>query len=78
MRQIVFDAEEMYVISCFESGNRETALKAIEQIIPFTVEDEELSALVISTVEKLKKIPDEEYMKLDFESYREEEGDAAK
>ncbi len=73
MKQIVFDAEEMYVISCFDTSNREVALKAVEYVIPFTTDDEELSALVVSTAEKLKMIPDEDFQKLDFEGYRVEE-----
>ena len=46
------------------------ALQAVQFVIPFTKDDEELSALVVSSVEKLKMIPDEEFNQLDFESYR--------
>ena len=70
MKQIRFEEEEMCVISCFDTSSRETALQAVQFVIPFTKDDEELSALVVSSVEKLKMIPDEEFDQLDFESYR--------
>ena len=70
MKRIRFEEEEMCVISCFDTSSRETALQAVQFVIPFTKDDEELSALVVSSVEKLKMIPDEEFNQLDIESYR--------
>ena len=70
MKRIRFEEEEMCVISCFDTSSRETALQAVQFVIPFTKDDEELSALVVSSVEKLKMIPDDEFNQLDFESYR--------
>lgn len=70
MKQIRFEEEEMCVISCFDTRSRESALQAVQFVVPFTKDDDELSALVISTVEKLKMIPDEEFDQLDFEIYR--------
>ena len=70
MKRIRFEEEEMCVISCFDTSSRETARQAVQFVIPFTKDDEELSALVVSSVEKLKMIPDEEFNQLDFESYR--------
>ena len=70
MKQIRFEEEEMCVISCFDTSSREVAIQAVEFVIPFTRDDDELSALVLSSVEKLKMIPDEEFNQLDFESYR--------
>ena len=70
MKRIRFEEEEKCVISCFDTSSRETALQAVQFVIPFTKDDEELSALVVSSVEKLKMIPDEEFNQLDFESYR--------
>ena len=77
MKKIMFMDDEMRVISMFDTSDRETALKAVETVVPFTRDDAELSAIVVSTVEKLKRISDEEFAKLDFEVYRleDEEGD---
>ena len=70
MKRIRLEEDEMCVVSCFDTSNREAALQAIEIVVPFTRDDDELSALVVSTVEKLKMIPDEEFNQLDFEIYR--------
>ena len=75
MKQIRFEEEEMCVISCFDTSSRESALQAAQFVVPFTKDDDELSALVISTVEKLKMIPDEEFNQLDFEIYRADDED---
>lgn len=75
MKRIRFEEEEMCVISCFDTSSRETALKAVQFVVPFTKDDDELSALVVSSVEKLKMIPDEEFNQLDFESYRFDDDD---
>lgn len=70
MRKIVFEDDEMRVISMVDTSSRSAALAAVEYVIPFTKEDEEISAIVIGTVEKLKQISDEEFAALDFEVYR--------
>ncbi len=75
MKRIRFEEEEMCVISCFDTSSRESVLQAVQFVVPFTKDDHELSALVISTVEKLKMIPDEEFNQLDFEIYRADDED---
>ena len=75
MKRIKFEEEEMCVISCFDTSSREIALQAVENVIPFTNDDDELSALVVSTAEKLKMIPDEVFNQLDFEFYRVDDED---
>ena len=75
MKRIIFEEEEMCVISCFDTSNRESALQAAQFVVPYTRDDDELSALVVSTVEKLKMIPDEEFDQLDFEIYRADDED---
>ena len=75
MKRIRFEEEEICVISCFDTSNREIALQAVENVIPFTNDDDELSALVVSSAEKLKMIPDEEFDQLDFEFYRADDED---
>lgn len=77
MRKIVFEDDEMRVISMFDTTNRDTALKAVQAVIPLTREDAELSAIVVSASEKLKQIPDVEFLALDFEIYRLEDEEEA-
>ena len=75
MKKIMFMDDEMRVISMFDTSSRVTALNAVEAVVPYTREDAELSAIVVSTVEKLKQISDEDFSKLDFEVYRLEDVD---
>ena len=78
MRKIIFEDDEMRVISMFDTTSRDTALAAVEAVIPLTREDTELSAVVISAAEKLRQIPDTDLLELDFETYRlenDEEGE---
>lgn len=67
---IRFEEDEMCVISCVDTNTRENALRTLEYIRPFTSEDEELSAIVVSSIEKLKIITDAEFNGLDFAIYR--------
>ena len=79
MRKIVFMDDEMRVVSMFDTSSRKTALHAVEAVVPYVREDAELSAIVVSTVEKLKQISDEDFMQFDFDFYRyeEDEGEEA-
>lgn len=70
MRKIIFDDDEMRVISMFDTSSRDAALAAVEAVVPLTRDDAELSAVVVSAAEKLKQIPDVEFASLDFETYR--------
>ena len=73
MKRVVFSDDEMRVISMFDTSSKHIAMQAVEDVVPFTREDPELSAIVISTVEKLKQISDEEFVKLDIDFYRYED-----
>ena len=73
MRKIIFMDDEMRVVSMLDTSSRETALHAVEAVVPYVREDAYLSAVVVSTVEKLKQISDEDFMRLDFEFYRYED-----
>lgn len=70
MRKVIFEEDEMRVISMFDTESREAALHAVEEVIPMTRGDEELSAVVISAAEKLKQISNAEFAEMDFEVYR--------
>lgn len=70
MRRIIFEDDEMRVISMFDTSGREKALAAVEAVIPLTREDPELSAVVISAAEKLKQISDVDFKELDFKAYK--------
>ena len=73
---IRFEEDEMCVISCVDISSRISAMNTLEFIRPFTSGDEELSAIVVSAIEKLKIITDAEFNGLDFEVYRMDDEEA--
>ena len=70
MRKIIFDEEELFVIAIFDEKSRHKAVEKMGLVLTELAEDPEMHALLISTMEKLKRISDEEFAKLDLESYR--------
>lgn len=47
----------------------------IEENLPYIKGDTELEEVVIDTVEKMKRMPDREFAKLDLEAYKQEPED---
>lgn len=70
MRKITFDEEELFVIAIFDEKSRHKAVEEMGLVLTELAEDPEMHALLVSTMEKLKRISDEEFAKLDLESYR--------
>jgi len=72
MRKITFDEEELFAIAVFEPDTRINTIKRLERVLPELQDDPEMSDLIRSAREKLKKMSDREYSLLDLDSYREE------
>ena len=72
MMKVTFEENEYLVLAMFDSGNRQTTLERITEILPHVEDDEEVYALSIGTIEKLKRISDMEYHKLDLEPYKQD------
>ena len=70
MKKITFDEEELFVIAIFDEKSRHKAVEEMGLVLTELAEDPEMHALLVSTMEKLKRISDEEFAKLDLESYR--------
>ena len=70
MKKITFDEEELFVIAIFDEKSRNRAVSEMALVLTELAEDPEMHALLVSTMEKLKRISDEEFAKLDLESYR--------
>ena len=70
MRKIIFDEEELFVIAVFDEKSRHKAVEKMGLVLTELAEEPEMRALLISTMEKLKRISDEEFAKLDLEAYR--------
>ncbi|SHK23710.1 transposon-transfer assisting family protein [Hespellia stercorisuis] len=70
MMKITFEENEYLVLAMFDAGNRQTTQDRITEILPHVEDDEEVYALAISTIEKLKRISDMEYHKIDLEEFK--------
>ncbi|MCC8125896.1 MAG: transposon-transfer assisting family protein [Clostridiales bacterium] len=75
MTRITFEEDELIVIAMFEEKTRQETIKGIEEILPYIKGDTELEEVVIGTVEKLKRMPDKEFARLDLEAYQQEPED---
>lgn len=75
MRQITFEPDEYVVMAMFEASDRCSTITQIEEILPFIQDDTDLVKIVAATVEKMKRMPDEQFALLDLEPYRKEDGD---
>lgn len=75
MRMISFDKDEYIVMAMFEAENRQATIGKIEEILPFIQKDAELVKIVTGTIEKMKRMPDEQFAQLDLEPYRQGDED---
>lgn len=75
MRTVVFDEDEYIVMAMFAAEKRQETIQNIEEILPFIQDDTELMEIVTGTVEKMKRMPDDQFYKLDLEPYRQEAED---
>ena len=72
MRNVKFEENELLVMAMFDAGNRRESMERIEEIIPHVEEDQEIYSLVLQTIEKLKRITDMDYHRIDLEGYKQE------
>lgn len=75
MRKVTFEQDEMLVMAMFDAGNRKHTLERIEEVIPYVQDDEEVLPLVVNTIEKMKRLTDVEFHKLELEPYKQEPED---
>ena len=72
---IAFNKDEYIVMAMFEAESRQVTIGKIEEILPFIQKDTELVKIVTGTIEKMKRMPDEQFAQLDLEPYRQEDED---
>ena len=75
MRMISFDKDEYIVMAMFEGESCQATIGKIEEILPFIQKDTELVKIVTGTIEKIKRMSDEQFAQLDLEPYRREDED---
>ena len=67
-----FEENEYFLVAMFQKESRQATIEEIHNVIPYIGRDEEMLALINSTLEKLWFLPDEAFLGLDLEAYKEE------
>lgn len=67
-----FEENEYFLMAMFQKESRQATIEEIHKAIPYIGRDEEMLALVGSTLEKLWFLSDEAFLSLDLEQYRQE------
>ena len=67
-----FEEEEYILIAIFQKESRQATIEGINNVIPYIGRDEEMLALINSTLEKLWFLTDEAFLELDLEPYKDE------
>ncbi len=69
---IRFEENEYYLVAMFQKENKQATIDEIHSAIPYIGRDEEMLALINSTLEKLWFLSDEAFSIMDLEPYRQE------
>ena len=67
-----FEEDEYFLMAMFQKENRMKTMHEIRRIFPFIKEDAEMLSLVNSTLSKMERLTDQEFLAIDFEEYRQE------
>ena len=70
--RVRFEEEEYFVMAMFEKDTRTGTMEEIRRVLPFISEDGEMLALVNSTLKKMEQLKDQEFSRLDLETYEQE------
>lgn len=70
--RVRFEEEEYFVMAMFEKDSRIGTMEEIRRVLPFIREDAEMLALVNSTLKKMEQLTDQEFSRLDLETYVQE------
>lgn len=70
--RVRFEEEESFVIAMFEKDTRTGTMEEIRRVLSFISEDGEMLALVNSTLKKMEQLTDQEFSRLDLETYEQE------
>ena len=70
--RVRFEEEEYFVMAMFEKDSRIGTMEEIRRVLPFISEDGEMLALVNSTLKKMEQLTDQEFSRLDLETYEQE------
>ena len=67
-----FEENEYFLVAMFQKESRQATIEEMHNAIPYIGRDEEMLALINSTLEKLWFLSDEAFLSMDLEQYRQE------
>lgn len=67
-----FEENEYFLLAMFQKESRQATIEEIHKAIPYIGRDEEMLALINSTLEKLWFLSDAAFLSMDLEPYRQE------
>ena len=66
---IDFTFDEMMVLAIFEEDSKSKSIDTMYEVLDVIHDDPDMEELVISALEKLERLSDEEYLQIDFREY---------
>lgn len=77
MSNVRFDELELMLMAMFEQPTLKDTIQVLKEVQPLVAEDAEMAALVQQTIQKLQKLNEQQFERLELEWYRPED-DAGK
>ncbi|MCI9470869.1 MAG: hypothetical protein HFH56_06605 [Lachnospiraceae bacterium] len=65
-----FEENEYLLMAMFQKESRQATIEEIHDVVPYIGRDEEMLALINSTLEKLRSFSDGAFLSMDLEQYR--------
>lgn len=80
MSNVRFDELELMLMAMFEQPTLKDTIQVLKEVQPLVAEDAEMAALVQQTIQKLQKLNEQQFKRLELEWHRpeEEEGENVK
>lgn len=77
MSNVRFDELELMLMAMFEQPTLKDTIQVLTEIQPLVAEDAEMAALVQQTIQKLQKLNEQQFKRLELEWHKQED-DAGK
>lgn len=77
MSNVRFDELELMLMAMFEQPTLKDTIQVLKEVHPLVAEDAEMAALVQQTIQKLQKLNEQQFKRLELEWHKQED-DAGK
>lgn len=72
LSSVTLEYYEIMTLAMFEEQTRSATIQNMQECLPYIKQDQELTAIVESTIRKAERLTEEEFLKLHLERYRQE------